>query len=45
MSGSDSGWVTIHSCEAVKGARVDNGFQGKSGIMKASAKRHSPVRI
>jgi hypothetical protein len=37
----DSGWVTIHSCEAVKGVRVDTGFQGESGIMKASAKKHS----
>jgi hypothetical protein len=45
LSGSDSGWVTIHSCKAVKGVRVDNGFQGKSWIMKASAKKHSPVRI
>jgi len=45
LPGSDSGWVTIHSCEAVKGVRVDKSFQGKSGIMKASAKKHSPVRI
>ena len=28
LSGSDSGWVTIHSCETVKGIRVDNGFSG-----------------
>lgn len=42
LSGSDSGWVTIHSCEVVKGIRVDKGFQGKSAIMKASAKKHSP---
>ena len=27
--------------EAVKGVRVDTGFQGESGIMKASAKKHS----
>jgi hypothetical protein len=45
LSGSDSKWVTIHSCEAVKGVRVDNGFQGKSTIRNASAKKHSPVRI
>jgi len=44
LSGSKSGWFTIHSCKAVKSIRVDNGFQGKSGIMKASAKKHSPVR-
>jgi len=37
----DSGWVTIHSCKAVKGVRVDNGFQGNSTIMKESAKKHS----
>jgi hypothetical protein len=42
LSGSDSGWVTINSCEAVKGVRVDKAFQGKSGIMKESAKKHSP---
>ena len=42
LSGSDSGWVTIHSCETVKGIRVDTGFQGKSTIRKASAKKHSP---
>jgi len=45
LSGNDSEWVTIHSCEAVKGVRVDNGFQGKFWTMKASAKKHSPIRI
>jgi hypothetical protein len=40
LSGSDSEWVTILSCEAVKGVRVDKGFQGKSGIRNASAKKH-----
>jgi hypothetical protein len=42
LSGCDSGWVTIHSCETVKGIRVDNGFQGKSATRKASAKKLSP---
>jgi len=41
LPASDSGWVSIHSCEAVKGVRVDNGFQGNSTIMKGSAKKHS----
>ena len=33
LPASDSGWVSIHSCEAVKGVRVDNGFQGNSTLM------------
>jgi|GEM_PF-2995643 len=41
LPASDSGWVSIHSCEAVKGVRVDNGFHGNSTIMKGSAKKHS----
>jgi hypothetical protein len=45
LSGSYSKWFTIYSCEVVKGVRVDKVFQGKSRIMKASAKKHSPVRI
>jgi hypothetical protein len=45
LSGSDSKWVTIYSCETVKSVRVDNGFQGKSATRNASAKKHSPLGL